>query len=156
MAALVRAVSMDRLAVVEAQLGSVDSWPAYELRLMFILKPNPRMLKKVAAFMYGNNVRLSDAVACYNAFNGRHQRGVETEMRAWYDTWDIHVNRRHMEQYYSMILKCFAWINGKAVEPYEVVKPVITFSEYGPAASDYPGQIRCKLESIRSSSSNVE
>ena len=74
-------------------------------------------------------------------------------MRAWYDTWDIQVNRRRMEQYYSMLLKSFAWINGKALEQYEAVKPVITLSKYGPAATYYQGLIRGKIESIRSSSS---
>ena len=57
---------MDPLAVVETQLSSVDSWPPYVLRLMFMLGPNSRVMKKVAAFMYRKNVRLSDAVACYN------------------------------------------------------------------------------------------
>ena len=66
------------LAVVEAQLGSVDSCPPYVLKLMFMLEPNQRVMKKVAAFMYGNNVRLSDAVPCNNACNGRHQSLVET------------------------------------------------------------------------------
>ena len=84
---------MDLLAVVEAQLGSVDSWPPCVLRLMFMLEPNSRVMKKVAAFMYGNNVRLSDAVACYNACNGRHQSRVETALRAWYDVWDRDVNQ---------------------------------------------------------------
>ena len=37
---LVRAASMDPLAVVEAQLGSVESWPSYVLRFMFMLEPN--------------------------------------------------------------------------------------------------------------------
>ena len=110
-------------------------------------------MKKVAAFMYGNNVRLSDALGCYKACNGRHQSSVETELRAWYHVWHMEVNRRHMEQYYSMLLKCFAWINGKAVEQYEVVKPVVKFSRFGPAASGYPGLIRCKIVSIRRSSS---
>ena len=45
------AASMDPLAVVEAQLGSVDSWPVYELTRMFILKPYPRLVKHVAAFV---------------------------------------------------------------------------------------------------------
>jgi len=107
---------MDPLAVVEAQLGSVDSWPPYVLRLMFMLEPNPRVMKKVAAFMYGNNVRLSDAVACYKACNGHHQSCVEKALRAWYDVWDRDVNQRHKEQYYSMLLKCLAWINGKALK----------------------------------------
>ena len=82
---MVRAASTDPLAVVEAQLGSVDSWPPYVLRLMFMLEPNSRIMKKVVAFIYGNNVRLSDAVACYNACNGRHQSRVETTLRSWYD-----------------------------------------------------------------------
>ena len=120
------------LAVVEAQLGSVDSWPPYVLRLMFMLEPNSRLMKKVAAFIYGNNVRLSDAVGCYKACNGRHQSSVETVLRSWYDVWDRDVNRRHMEQYYSMLLKCLAWINGMALEQYEVVKPVVISSKYGP------------------------
>ena len=42
---------MDPLAVVEAQLGSVDSWSSYVLRLMFMFEPNSRAMKKVAAFM---------------------------------------------------------------------------------------------------------
>ena len=65
----VRAASMERLAVVEAQLGSVDRWPPYVLILMFLLEPNSRVMKKVAAFMYGDNVRQNDAVACYNTCN---------------------------------------------------------------------------------------
>ena len=119
---------------------------------MFKLEPNPRVMRKVAAFMYGKNVRLSDAVGCYNACNVRHQSNVETELRAWYHVWNMEVNRRHMEQYYSMLLKCLARINGKALEQYEVVEPVVKFSRLGPAASDYPGLIRCKIESIRRSS----
>ena len=59
-------------------------------------------MKKVAAFMYGNSVRRSDAVACYNACNGRHQRRVENVLKAWYDSWDRDENRSRMEQYYSM------------------------------------------------------
>ena len=42
---------MDPLAVVEAQIGSVDSWPPYVLGLMFVLELSPRVMKKVAAFL---------------------------------------------------------------------------------------------------------
>ena len=139
---------MDPLAVVKAQLGSVDSWPPYVLRLMFMLEPNPRVMKKVAAFMYGNNVRPCDALGCYKACNIRHQSRDETVLRAWYDEWDRDVNQRHMEQYYSMLLK---WMNGKPLEQYEFVKPVVILSKYGPAATRYPGRTRQMIESIRSS-----
>jgi hypothetical protein len=108
-------------------------------------------MKKVAAFMYGNNVRLSDAVACYNACNGRHQSRVETVLRAWYVVWDRDVNQSHKEQYYSMLLKCLAWMNGKARDRYEVMKPVVTLSKYGLAETRYPEWISHMIESIRSS-----
>jgi hypothetical protein len=107
-------------------------------------------MKKVAAFMYGNNIRLSDAVACYKVSNGRNQNCVETVLRSWYDVWDRDVNHRHKEQYYNILFKCLAWINGKALEEYEVVKPVVILSKYGPEATRYPGRIRRMMESIRS------
>jgi hypothetical protein len=89
-------------------------------------------------------------VACYKACNGRHHSCVETILRAWYDVWDRDVNKRHKQQYYSMLLKCLAWINGWALDQYEVVEPVI-LSKYGPDATRYPGRIRRMIESIRSS-----
>jgi len=143
---------MDPLAVVDAQLGTVDIWPSYVLRDMFLWEPNSRVKKKVAAFMYGNSVRLSDGVACYNACNGRHQSCVETVLKTKYDVWNRNENSRHMEQYYSMSMKCQAWINGKAHEQYEAVKPVVSVSEFGPPKTRYQGQIARMIESIR----NVE
>ena len=136
---------MNPLAVLEAQLGIVDIWPTYVLGYMFLLEPNSHVMK-VAAFMYGNNVRLSDAVACYNACNGRHQSRVENALKAWYFARDRDDNRSHMKQYYSVSLKCQAWINGK----YVAVKPVVSVSEFGPARTRYPVQIAYMIESIRS------
>ena len=109
-----RQTAIDKLAVVEAQLGIVDIWPSYVLRDMFLWEPNSRVTKKVAAFMYGNSVRLCEAVACYNACKGRHHSLVEKALKTWYDMWDRDENGRHMKQFYSMSMKCQAWINGKA------------------------------------------
>ena len=66
---------------------------------MFLWKPNSRVIWKVEAFMYGNSIRVSDAVACHNACNGRHQRRAETLLKVWYDALDRDENGRHMEQY---------------------------------------------------------
>ena len=52
-----------------------------------------------------------------------------------------------MEQYNSMSMKCQAWINGKAHEQYEVVKPVVSISEYGPPRT---GHLARMIESIHS------
>jgi len=40
---------------------------------MFMEEPTAGGIKRVAAFMYGNCVRVSDGVASYIAFSGRHQ-----------------------------------------------------------------------------------
>jgi len=117
---------------------------------MFLWEPNSRVIKKVAAFMYGNSVTLRDAVACYNACNVRQQSRVETVLKAWYNAWNSDENGRHMEQYYSMSMKCQAWINWKAREQYKAVKPMISVSEFGPPRTRYPGQIASMIESIRS------
>ena len=79
---------------------------------MFLWEPNSRVMK-VAAFMYGNSLRLSDAVACYNACNGRHQSRVDTVLKALYNAWNSNENGRHMEPYYSMSMKCQAWKKGR-------------------------------------------
>ena len=86
----------DPLAVLEAPLGSVDSWPSYVLGYMFLLQPNSHVTKKVAAYMYGN-VRGSEAVACYNACNGLHRRRLQTMLNAWYFVWDRDEYQRHKD-----------------------------------------------------------
>ena len=102
--------------------------------------------------MYGINVRLIETVACFIACNVRHQSHIETTLRAWYVVWDRDVNQSHKEQYYSMIFKFLAWIFRKVRDQYEVMKPIVTLSKYGPAGTRYPERISHMIESIRSSS----
>ena len=72
---------------------------------------------------------------------------MEMALKTWYDVWDRDEKLRHMEQFYSMSMKCQAFINGKARAQYEAVKPVVSVSEFGPPRS---GQIARMIESIRS------
>ena len=55
-----------------------------------------------------------------------------------------------MEPYYGMSMKCQAWINGKARDQYEAVKPVVSVSEFVPSRTRYHGQIAYMIESNRS------
>jgi len=132
---------------VEAQLCTVNIWPSNGLRDIFLWETNKRVTKKVAAFMYGNSLRLSDAVACYNACYGIHHSLMKMALKNWYDVWDRDKNGRYFEQFYRMRMKCQAWINRKAHELYEAVKPVVSVSEYGPSRI---GHLARMIESIRS------
>jgi len=60
-----------------------------------------------------------------------HQRRVETMLNAWHFVRDRDEHQRHKEQYYSMSLKCMAWINGKDQDQCEVVQPFVTVSKFG-------------------------
>ena len=53
------------LALVEKQLGSIDSWPSSVIRDKFDSEPTVRVSRRVAAFLYGNGVNVSDAVKLY-------------------------------------------------------------------------------------------
>jgi hypothetical protein len=56
---------MDRLAVVEEKLGSVDTWPSIVLKDMFYEEPRVSVSIKVAAFLHGNGVSAKDAAKMY-------------------------------------------------------------------------------------------
>jgi hypothetical protein len=47
---------------------------------------------------------LSDAVLCYNSFNGMHMRYVDSSLQEWYKLWDRDVGKED-EYYYSTTLK---------------------------------------------------
>ena len=107
-------------------------------------------MKKVAAFMYGNSVRLSDALACYNPCNDRDQTRVESELKARYDAWDRDEISRHKAHYYSISMKYQAWINGKSREQYVAVKPVVSVNEIGPPGTRYFEKLASTIKSISS------
>ena len=99
--------------------------------------------------MYGNYVTVSDSVACYNAYNGMYRSYVDRSLKAWYHVWDRDENEGQKERYYSMVLKCLVWINGKPMNQCEVVKPAFAVSEFGPKGTTCPLLIDAKIDYIR-------
>ena len=135
--------------MVESYLGSVERWPSSMLMDMFAEDPGVPVIKRVAAFMYGNYVTVNDAVACYNACNGMHRSYVDSSLKAWYQGWDRDENEGHEERYYSMVLKCLVWINRKALDQCEVVKPAVAVSEFGLKGTPCPLLIGAMIAYIR-------
>jgi hypothetical protein len=76
---------------------------------MFAEEPKARVIKRVAAFMYGNYVNVNDTVACYNACNGMLRRYVDSSLKRWYQAWDTDEGQED-EKYYSMALKRLVWL----------------------------------------------
>ena len=53
-------------------------------------------------------------------------------------------------RYYSMVMKCELWINGKALDQCEVVKPVVAVSKFGPSGTHCPLLIGSKIDFVHS------
>ena len=95
---------MAPLSAVEDLLGKVECWPTYVIYNMFVEEPNPITVKKVAAFMYGNDVSIEIAVQCFIVCNGLHTSFILQTMNDWYSVRDKnpYKNIRHN------IILCFS------------------------------------------------
>jgi hypothetical protein len=49
---------------MEELVKPVESWPMYIIMHVFVGEPCAHMMKKVAAFMYGNEVPVETAAMC--------------------------------------------------------------------------------------------
>jgi hypothetical protein len=104
---------MDPLKAVEDKLGSIETWPSYIIEHIFVDKPNARIMRNVAAFMYGNSIELEKAFECYYACNGKRNRTImEYALKNHYKMWDGPPYMSHEMQYYNMKTKKVVWING--------------------------------------------
>jgi hypothetical protein len=76
-----------------------DSWPTYIILNVFVVKPNEHAMKKVAAFMYGNDVPVEMAAVCYVACRGREYiQTINQAIFSWYYTWNRETRKRHMSE----------------------------------------------------------
>ena len=58
---------MDPLAVVEEQLCSIGTWSTSVITDLFTREPAVSVTRRVAAFLYGIGIKLSEAVNLYKA-----------------------------------------------------------------------------------------
>jgi len=117
---------------------------------MFIVEPNTISVKKFAAFMYGNGVPVEKAIACFNACMDWDSCYVSCAMVDWYCTWDKNLHRAHKAEYYSMSLKRWIWINGKALNQHEAMWPEITVLQFGIESTGYEQSIKTSIKHVRS------
>jgi hypothetical protein len=56
---------------MESRLGSIDIWPAYILRFLFVDTPNPATVRRVAVYFYGNGIQYGTAAQFFYICNGQ-------------------------------------------------------------------------------------
>jgi hypothetical protein len=129
------------LAVVEEQLGSVESWPTSVIMDMFHEELKVSVSRRVAAFMYGNGVSVSDAANLYKACQAAWRNVSETHMYGWYMQWDMCVLSNI---FYYNTKKSVMWLRRD-----ERLEPEVKVRNSGPARSRWPGMISLRIEELR-------
>jgi hypothetical protein len=125
-------MAMSPLRRVKEMVGGVDSWPTYIVLDMFVVESNALVKKKVAGFMYGNEVPVETAADCCIACRGQqYSREIKEALYSWYDTFDTHTRNRQNVDYWNMRSKRLLWLNGKELAQDETLKPKVTVMESG-------------------------
>ena len=140
---------MDLLKAVEDLLGDMECWPTYVIYNMFVEEPKPSTVKKIAAFMYGNSVPINIAVRCFNACNGLNSSFVSHFVYDWYFIWDRNPYKSTEAAYYSMSLKLWVWINGRALDQQEAVWPDVTIMQFCIESTGCPLMIKTTIKHVR-------
>jgi len=84
-------------------------------RYLFIDVPKPRIVRKLTAFFYGNDIPVSIASQLYNACNDKYNLQVTEYICNLYSHWQRCRYKIHMSEYYNVRLHKFIWINGNAL-----------------------------------------
>ena len=92
--------TLNPLLVVEHRLGTIETWPSYIIRLFFNC-PRPQIIKKIAAFFYGNGITLYLAIRLYQICNDKYNSPVANTMSNLYLKWQRNRFKPHVS-----LLRC--------------------------------------------------
>ena len=90
------------LIEAEHRLDSIETWPSYIIRYLFINCPRPLIIKKLTAFFYGNGITLSLAIRMYQICNEKYNFPVATTMSNLYFKWQRNRFKPQFFQYYNV------------------------------------------------------
>jgi hypothetical protein len=130
---------MDLLKEVEDQVGSHEAWPTYILLHIFVDMPNDDTLKKVCAFLYGNDVHQKTATDFLTTCRpkGANPQRIHDAVRHWYSTWEGQPDVEHLAMYYNVYERSIMWINGDNLDLGGVVEPWVSVPEIGVECMKY-------------------
>ena len=147
---------------VEETIGGVDRWPPFIILHMFSSVPDARVMKQIAAFMYGHSIDLETVTECYVDCRGREYTQVINEaLIRRYCKWMTNKKQPHQAEYYNMHTGCWMWINGKDLDQEEEVGEIRSpVADMGLAVVklEYPEWewvLRCAIEHIRAKGPSI-
>jgi len=113
--------TLNPLLVVKHRLDSIEKWPSYIIRFLFLNCPKRRIITTLTAFPYGNGITLSLAIKLYQICNDKYTSPVANTMSNLYLKWQRNRFKPHMFHYYVVHIRRFQWINGSSLNQREIV-----------------------------------
>ena len=143
--------TLNPLLVVEHSLDSIEIWPSYIIRFLFLNCPKRKIITTLTAFFYGNGITLSLAIKLYQICNDRYTSPVANTLSNLYLKWQRKRFKPHMFHYYDVNLRRYLWINGSSLNQREIVQPAVTVMDFGidGCYSQRAAQIRHKVLILR-------
>lgn len=103
------------LSFLEEQLGTINSWPTYVLKLLFTEELNTVGIASLAAFFFGNAIPLNAALAFCLCCNYDDPAIIQRMMTLCYEDWHTAPNSTWLVIYYNMKDKRQRFINGPVI-----------------------------------------
>ena len=143
--------TLNPLLVVEHRLGTIETWPSFIIRFLFLNCPRPQIIKKITAFFYGNGITLSLPIRLCQICNDKYTSPVVNTVSNVYLKWQRNRFNPHIFHYYDVQRRRFLCINGSSLNQTETVQPEVTVMDFGIDGlySQRAAEIRHKLLKLR-------
>lgn len=130
------------LTALESRLGSVDTWPSYILRFLFVDLPNAATIRRVAGFFYGNGVEYYLAAEFYGLCSPSAGIAVKEHVHWLYLHWQRSPGKRRVA-YYDVAARRHLYLNGWSLFLHPATLAL------GPVGTGFGQHIYRRLEQIR-------
>jgi len=122
---------MNPLQVMEQRDDTIEAWPSYIIRYLFLNCPRPLIIKKITALFYWNGITLSLTIRFYQICKNKYTSPVANSMSNLYLKWQRNRFKPHMFHYYDVQHRPFLWINGSSLNQREAVEPEVRVMDFG-------------------------
>jgi hypothetical protein len=116
--------------LVEKELGPIDIWPTHILCYLCVDAPNPRIIKKLSAFFFGNELPYGLAWRLYKACNPTVTQDAFETVYDLYSVWRKSWNTPQKCEYYNMRIGKYVYINGSFLNQLELARSEVTVMQF--------------------------
>jgi hypothetical protein len=132
------------LEAVNNRLGTMESWPSYILRYLFVENSVQERLKVLCAFFYSNGLPCHLAYQLYYMCNPYTTIKIKVQVKTYYNNWIKNLHTADKMYYYNLRVKDFFYVNS-----IKHVLPKITVVDFGINNTGHASQIHAILNALQ-------